>query len=55
MPCPHRVTVVRKLGKHSGYQVDGANDNIIDAKHSNIERTEMGRCMLDAWWTTHGL
>ncbi len=55
MTYPHCVTVVRQLGKHSGYQVAGANDNIIDAKHSNIERTEMGRCMLDAWLTKHGL
>lgn len=55
MVCPHCVTVVRQLGQRSGYQVAGANDNIIDAKHSSIERTEQGRCMLDAWLTKHGL
>ena len=55
MTYPHGVTVVRQLGHRSGYQVAGANDIVIDAKHSTIERTEMGRCILDEWLTTHGL
>lgn len=53
--CPTNVTVVRQLGRRSGYRVAGANDQIIDATHSNIERTKQGRCILDAWLTTHGL
>lgn len=52
---PYGVTVVRQLGPRSGYQVAGANDKIIDAKHSDIERTKEGRCILDQWLTTHGL
>jgi hypothetical protein len=47
--APEGVTVIRQLGRRSGYQVAGANDTIIEAKHSDIERTKQGRCMLDAW------
>jgi len=55
MTHPDCITVVRQLGHRSGYRVAGANDKIIDAKHCNIERTKLGRCMLDAWLTTHDL
>lgn len=52
---PHDVTVIRQLGPRSGYQVAGAKDFVIAAKHSNIERTRQGRCMLDEWLAQHGL
>jgi len=52
---PISVTVVRQLGCRSGYRVDGAEDKVIDAKHENIERTRLGRCILDEWLTQRGL
>jgi hypothetical protein len=55
MACPANITVVRQLGHRSGYRVAGANDKIIDATHSNIERTKAGRSILDTWLTKHGL
>lgn len=52
---PDDITVVRQLGHRSGYQVAGAKDIILDAKHTNIERTKEGRRILDEWLTQRNL
>lgn len=46
---PYGITVVRQLGPLSGYRVKGAEDIVIDAKHSTIERTSEARHILDQW------
>ena len=47
------VTVVRQLGYRSGYQVHGAEDIVLDAKHRNIERTRLGLRILHEWVNEH--
>lgn len=49
------ITVVRQLGRRSGYRVYEAKDIILDAKHSTIERTKEGRRILDEWLTQRNL
>lgn len=46
---PECITVIRQLGKRSGYQISGARDVVIDARHSTIERTRQGRRLLKQW------
>jgi len=51
----HRVTVVRQEGYRSGYQVEGAIDHVVPARHSNIERTRRAQEIGDKWLCERGL
>jgi len=46
---PEGITVVRQLGHRSGYRVHGATDIVIEARHSDIERTRRGKAILSDW------
>lgn len=52
---PQNITVVRQLGLRSGYQVHGSRDFVIEARHSDIERTQQALTILDSWLTKNGL
>ena len=53
VPHGDTVTVVRQLGRRSGYRVRHSTDIVIDAKHTDIESQQQSQVVLDRFLDLH--